>query len=187
MSAQLHTFAFQTGAWRVRHRKLARRLAHDTEWITFEGSCRAQELLGGAGNVDDFVLDDPAGTYRAATFRRIDPATDEWVIYWADARRDGLDPPVRGRFADGVGTFFGRDTLDGRPIHVRFIWSDIGPDHARWEQAFSRDGEAWEVNWIMEFERRPDDSPAAASAAMTPRGSASDRPAPPRSSPPAPR
>lgn len=154
--SQLHAFAFQTGVWRVHHRQLARRLVGNTDWIAFGGSCRAYELLGGAGNVDDFVIDHPAGSYRAATFRRFDPGADEWSIHWADARRDGLDPPVRGRFDDGVGRFHGRETLAGQPIHVRFLWSDIGRDQARWEQAFSADGDRWEVNWIMEFERQAD-------------------------------
>ena len=117
------------------------------------GTCRAYELLGGAVNVDDFVIEEPGGSYRAATFRRVDPATGDWLIYWSDARRDGLDPPMRGRFVDGVGKFLGPDMLDGRDIKVRFIWSNIGPDTARWEQAFSLDGKEWEVNWVMNFNR----------------------------------
>lgn len=149
----LHAFAFQTGSWSVAHRKLARRLAGSTDWLEFGGTCHAQEILGGAGNVDDFEIDEPGGRYRAATFRRLDPATGEWSIYWADGRRSGLDAPMRGRFDAGVGTFHGQDTLDGRPIFVRFIWSDIKPDTARWEQAFSLDQLSWEVNWIMRFTR----------------------------------
>lgn len=156
MPTGLHAFAFQTGFWRVRHRKLRHRLVGDTEWIAFEGTCRATEILDGAGNVDDFWLDDPAGGWRAATFRRLDPGTGDWLIYWADARREELDASMRGRFEDGIGIFNGRDTLNGRDIGVRFVWSDIGPDRARWEQAFSFDGEAWEVNWIMQFERLRD-------------------------------
>jgi hypothetical protein len=34
--------------------------------------------------------------------------------------------------------------------------ADITPDSARWEQAFSVDGEqTWVTNWIMEFTRSP--------------------------------
>jgi hypothetical protein len=156
LTTSLHAFAFQTGYWHVRHRKLARRLVGETQWIEFEGTCRAMELLGGAGNVDDFYLNDPAGAYRAATFRRIDPATGDWLIYWADARRGGLDAPMRGRFTDGIGTFVGGDRFAGCDIYVRFIWSHIGPAHARWEQAFSLNGTDWEVNWIMQFDRLED-------------------------------
>lgn len=150
---QLDAFAFQSGRWVVHHRKLLHRLVGDTTWVEFSGTCSAYELLGGAGNVDDFFIEDPVGAYRAATFRRFDAKAGEWSIYWADARRDGLDPPMRGTFRDGVGTFYGRDTLADQEIRVRFLWSDIGPDRARWEQAFSSDGSAWEVNWIMNFTR----------------------------------
>jgi hypothetical protein len=55
---------------------------------------------------------------------------------------------------DGVGVFEGRQELDGRPILVRFVWSGISPQTARWEQAFSPDdGKTWETNWIMSMTR----------------------------------
>ena len=147
-------FSFQTGRWRVRHRKLKARLAGATDWIEFDGTCDAWELLGGAGNVDDHWLDDPSGAYRAATFRRRDPASGDWSIWWLDPRFPAVDPPVHGRFAHGVGTFLGEGEHQGRPIKVRFVWSDITPTSARWEQAFSADGGAsWETNWVMQFAR----------------------------------
>ena len=89
----------------------------------------AWPLLGGAGNVDDNVLELPAGTYRAISLRSFDPVTNQWSIWWLDGRTPGrLDPPVVGGFEDGVGTFIAGDTFDGRPILVRFIWSDITDD-----------------------------------------------------------
>lgn len=150
----LHDFAFLTGSWRVHHRKLRRRLVGDTGWMVFAGTCRAWEILDGAGNVDDNFLEDPAGPYRAATLRRCDPATGLWSIWWADTRRPGLDPPVHGRFTEGIGTFLGQDTHEGTPVTVRFLWSGITAVHARWEQSFSTDGGgSWESNWVMDFER----------------------------------
>ena len=149
-----HAFAFQTGRWRVRHRKLKQRLAGSTDWIAFDGTCSAWELLDGAANVEDQVLNDPAGPYRAAAFRRLDPATGLWSIWWFDTRVSAIDPPVVGRFVDGLGTFLADDKLDGRPIKVRFLWSDVATNAPRWQQAFSADGGArWEINWTMQFER----------------------------------
>lgn len=147
-------FAFQTGHWHVRHRKLATRLAGASDWMSFDGTCRAWEVMEGAGNVEDQVLNDPAGRYPAAAMRMRDPATGLWSIWWYDPRFSELSPPVTGRFENGVGTFTGTDSLNGRAILIRFIWSEIGRDHARWEQAFSPDGgKSWETNWIMEFDR----------------------------------
>ena len=59
-----------------------------------------------------------------------------------------------GRFVGGVGTFYNDDTLRGKPIKVRFIWSNITRNAAHWEQAYSPDGgKTWETNWISDFTR----------------------------------
>jgi hypothetical protein len=64
-----------------------------------------------------------------------------------------------GEFRDGRGVFFGQETMDGRPIFVRFVISDVTPDSCRFEQAFSLDGGAtWEVNWVAVDTRVPDDA-----------------------------
>ena len=151
----VHDFDFYMGAWSVHHRRLTQRLANSDEWQEFEGTSTAWPLLGGAGNVDDNVLELPSGTYRAISLRSYDPVRDTWSIWWLDGRNPGqLDPPVVGGFKDGVGTFIAEDTFDGRPILVRFLWSDITPTTCRWEQSFSPDGgRTWEVNWVMESTR----------------------------------
>jgi hypothetical protein len=147
-------FEFLMGSWRVRHHMLKDRLVGETGWWDFDGTCRCWPLLGGDGNVDDNLLNSPKGGYRAVTLRRCDPKTRQWSIWWLDERSAGLDPPVVGQFQNGVGTFFGDDQLRGRPIRVRFLWSEITERSARWEQAFSPDqGASWEVNWIMHFDR----------------------------------
>jgi hypothetical protein len=146
---------FLVGRWTVKHRRLKARLAGSTEWEEFNGTSVLSTTLGGAGNVDDNVIELPSGTYRAMGFRAFDPKTSQWSIWWLDARHPTtIDPPVRGGFRDGVGTFVGDDTLNGRPIKVRFLWSRMTANSAHWEQAFSADGGAtWETNWVMDFTR----------------------------------
>jgi hypothetical protein len=63
-----------------------------------------------------------------------------------------------GRFTDdGRGEFYDREELNGRPILVRFVWSEITPTSAHFEQAFSEDdGATWEVNWITDQTRIED-------------------------------
>jgi hypothetical protein len=131
------------------------KLAGDTDWIQFEGEVICWPVLGGLGNVDDNLLDDPSGAYRAMSLRCYDLQAGRWSIWWVDARTMRLEPPVHGQFEDGIGTFYGEDTFAGKPIRVRFLWSDITPHSARWEQAFSGDGGAnWEPNWVMIFKRQ---------------------------------
>jgi hypothetical protein len=146
-------FDFFIGSWRVQHRRLKHRLADSREWIEFGGTCVSRKIFGGLGNVDDNVLDLPEGTYHALAVRTYDRAKDRWTIWWIDGRTpDRLDPPVVGGFENGVGTFFGDDTFKGKPIRVRFFWTQLTSDTPHWEQAFSADGgKTWETNWTMDF------------------------------------
>jgi len=111
--------------------------------------------MGGSANMDDNLLHLPGGTYRALTLRSYDPASKQWAIWWLDGRTPHtLDVPVRGSFTDGKGVFDADDLLNGKPIRVRFAWSDITTESAHWEQAFSADaGATWETNWTMDFTR----------------------------------
>jgi hypothetical protein len=149
-----HDWDWLIGNWSVRHRRLRERLAGNTTWDEFAGTCRNWPLMGGRGNVDDNVLELPAGRYRGVGVRAFDVQTRLWSIWWIDSRTPGIEPPVRGGFENGVGTFIGDDSLRGRPVKVRFRWSEITATSATWEQSFSPDGGAsWEMNWHMDFTR----------------------------------
>ena len=152
----VNDFDFLLGSWRVHHRRLKERLAGNHDWIEFEGTCVMQKILGGAGNLDENVLDFPGDAYRAVTLRTYDAAKRQWSIWWVDGRNPGhLDPPLVGGFKDGVGTFHAEHTFRGKPIWVRFLWTNR-TNQPRWEQAFSEDkGNTWETNWTMEFVKRP--------------------------------
>ena len=105
--AAAEDFDFLIGKWRVHHRRLKERLAGSDDWQEFEGTSELWKILGGAGTIDDNVIELPDGTYRAATVRALDPRTQKWSIWWVDGRTPGpLDPPMVGGFADGVGSFF---------------------------------------------------------------------------------
>jgi hypothetical protein len=151
-------FDFLMGSWKVHNRVLRKRLAGCDEWDEFEATSVARPLLEGLANEDEFRTGF-CGGFIGMSFRFYDPKTDLWSIYWADSRRSGaLDPPVYGSFAGDRGVFLGEDTFEGRPILVRFIWSEITSGTPRWEQAFSEDdGDTWETNWVMEFTPAEDD------------------------------
>lgn len=148
-------FDFMIGDWQVRHRRLNSRLTGCTEWTEFDGISSTRKMLNGFGNVEDNLLHFPEADVRAAAFRSFDPATRTWAIWWLDGRAPHtLDVPVVGSFVGPLGTFFANDTLDNKPIKVRFTWNSNSGGHPTWEQAFSGDGgSTWETNWVMEFKR----------------------------------
>ncbi len=147
-------FDFLVGEWDSTHHRLLKPLSGSDEWEDFTSTSRCIGVWGGAANFDEIAF--PHRNSAGLTLRLYDPDRKEWSLYWADSRRGApLDPPVVGRFVDGRGEFFGDDTYEGRPIRVRYIWSDITPTSCHWEQAFSVDGgQSWETNWLMDFTRR---------------------------------
>ena len=128
--AGLHDFDFLVGQWQVHHRRLKERLADNHEWEEFDGTCNNFALMNGWANVDDNVFKMPGGDYRGVGLRSYDPKTARWAIWWLDGRNPfgDLDPPVKGRFEKGVGTFYADDTLRGKRVRVRFTWSRHHPD-----------------------------------------------------------
>ncbi|WP_211194243.1 hypothetical protein [Pyxidicoccus fallax] len=154
----LHAFDALVGTWTAHHRRLKERLTGCTEWEEFGGTFDFRLLMNGHANVDDSVFDMPEGRVHGVGLSAYDARTGQWAIWGLDGRNPAgrLDPPLKGRFEKGVGTFYADDTLRGRPIRVRVIWSNITPTSARWEQAFSPDGgKTWETNWVTEFRRTP--------------------------------
>jgi hypothetical protein len=152
----LHDFDFLAGRWQVHHRKLKKRLVNNHEWVEFEGTLFSQPLMGGYANVDDDVFDVPGGAYRGVAPRSFDAKSRQWSIWWMDSRTPTapMDPPVKGGFHNGVGTFYADDTENGKPIRIRFIWSKITPTSCHWEQAYSPDGgKTWETNWVQDLKR----------------------------------
>jgi hypothetical protein len=144
-------FDFLHGQWRVANRRLKQRLRGSDEWEEFDATALCQALFAGAANVDEFTF---PGDDSGLTLRLYDPGSEQWSLYWATRATGRLLPPVVGTFTDGVGTFYGDDTEQGRPVRVRYIWSEITASSAQWEQAFSTDDEqTWETNWYMRLTR----------------------------------
>lgn len=148
-------FDFEFGRWKVWHRRLKERLAGCQEWEEFSGISETRPVLGGNGCIEDNLIDFPSGSYRAIAIRTFNPVSHSWAIWWLSSTNPHqLDTPVVGRFVGDVGTFFAEDTMNGRPISVRFLWLNTQSPTPRWEQAMSDDGgESWETNWVMEFEQ----------------------------------
>ncbi len=134
-------FDFIHGTWAVHNRK--RRDVADPacdEWVEFGASSEVVPVLQGVGHLDRMTVPDPSD--------------EAWRIWWSSSRAPGrVDPPLVGRFSDGLGVFEGEDVVAGRPIRLRFEWR-ADPSSPRWEQSFSYDGGVtWTVNWVMAFTR----------------------------------
>jgi hypothetical protein len=150
-----HDFDFEFGDWTMHLKRRLKPLTGSTEWAEYEGRSVLSPVWGGKANFGEIDLKGPAGRIQGLTLRLYDPQTRQWNVTFANI--SGAEPgkPMYGRFKDGRGEFYGEDTLNGRAIYARFVFSGITPASFRFEQAFSADGgKTWEVNWISTFTRR---------------------------------
>jgi hypothetical protein len=149
----MNNFDWLHGIWQTTQRK-TKPLSGGDEWETTDGTLTCHNLFDGAANVDEVDL--PGFGFKGISLRLLNPETQEWSIYWVNSRNGQLAlPPVVGHFDEnGVGEFFSDEEYEGRPVRVRYRWSNITATTARWEQAFSTDeGETWETNWESDFTR----------------------------------
>ncbi len=151
-----HDFDWEIGSWTTHLRYLPEPLTGSDRWVEYRGTTEVRPVLGGRANLVELSVEGAAGKIEGASLRLYNPKARQWTLNFASARGGVLTPPVTGGFdAKGRGVFFGVDTVDGRTVLVRFVISDVTPNSARFEQAYSADGGAsWETNWIAVDTRR---------------------------------
>ena len=145
-------FDFLAGAWSVRNERLTARGTDVHTWEEFASEATETPYLGGIANVEEMTFASK-GTIGMAV-RNFDRAARRWSITWISSTDGALCPPVHGGFDGDRGVFYGEDEDGGENVRVRFVWTRMGEDAARWEQAFSVGGAAWRTNWVMRFTRR---------------------------------
>jgi len=158
-----HDFDWDIGTWKTHQKRLLHPLTGSATWVEYHGTDVVRKIWDGA-NVGEISADGPAGHLELFTLRLYNPQTHQWSINIASSAAGTMSPPAIGEFKNGHGEFFDTEPSgpNGRAILVRFVWSDITPNSAHFEQSFSDDGgKTWEVNWITDQTRVKDESDRA--------------------------
>src|SRR5215469_5539906 len=158
-----HDFDFLLGSWKIHLKRRLRPLTGSNQWVEFDGTVVCRSIWNGLAEVEEFNVDSPEKKIyiQGLAVRLYNPKNHQWSIYWANRKNGVFDAaPQIGHFTNGRGEFYGQDTTeDGRPVYVRFAWTNINSAAPHFEQAYSEDGgTTWEVNWITEQTRVPEGS-----------------------------
>lgn len=149
-----HDFDFKVGAWKTHIRRLRAPLTQSKDWTELDGSVVVRAVWGGKALLEEIDAQGPGAHFEALTLFLYNPAARQWGMHFSNVRSGRIGSAAIGEFKDGRGVFYDRDTLDGRAILVRIVWSDIHRDSHRFEQSFSEDGGAtWEPNFVAELTR----------------------------------
>lgn len=142
-------FDFEIGRWNSVVKRLKRPLTGSHEWVELSGTTVVRKLLDGRANIAELDIAGPSGRIQGVSLRLYDAQSRQWSIHYANIAAGALTAPIVGDFKHGRGEFYGDDTLDGRPIKVRFVIECGRRASCRFEQAFSADaGKTWELNWL---------------------------------------
>jgi hypothetical protein len=149
-----HDFDFNIGTWQTHVSRLLHPLTGSKDWVEYRGTSTVLPVWNGRANLLELKVEGPAGRIEGLGLRLYNAESRQWSLNWANSNDGIMNSPMIGEFKGGRGEFFDQELLDGRSILVRNTFSEITPDSARFEQAFSEDGgNAWETNWIMTFTR----------------------------------
>ncbi len=153
-----HDFDFELGTWNIHLKRRLMPLTGSNSWVEFDGTSVTRKVWDGRSQLEEFETDGAAGHIEGLTLRLYNPETHQWSLYWANSKAGAMSgPPNVGEFKNGRGEFYCQDTFNGRYILIRYVWSDITPNSAHFEQSYSDDGgKTWEVNWITDQTRVQD-------------------------------
>ncbi|HEX8814665.1 MAG TPA: hypothetical protein VF753_04115 [Terriglobales bacterium] len=155
----MHGFDFEVGTWKIHLKKLMNPMTGSKDWVEFDGTSTTRKIWNGQGQIEQFETDSPMGHIEGLTLRLYDPGSHQWRLYWANSRNGVMDPPQVGEFKNGTGEFYAQDTINGKVMLIRFIWSKTDTEAPHFEQSFSDDGgKTWEVNWITDQTRVPEET-----------------------------
>lgn len=155
-----HDFDPLIGSWKYHLKKLMHPLTGSTKWVEFEGTGVCYKIWDGRSQMDTIELDSPdAGHIEGLTLRLYNPQSHQWRLYWANSKIGILDPPQIGEFKNGRGEFLAQDTINGKVVLIRFVWTNMDTSSPHFEQSFSDDGgKTWEVNWITDQTKVSDEA-----------------------------
>ena len=88
-------FDWEIGTWKTHLRRLAQPLSGATEWIEYTGTSVVSKVLGGKANLVELDAQGSGGRIEGMNLRLYNPATRQWSLYYASARRD--DHATRNR------------------------------------------------------------------------------------------
>jgi hypothetical protein len=158
-----HDFDFEFGSWKIHLKRRLNPLTGSNTWVEFDGTSVTRKVWDDRAQIEEFETDSSTGGHiEGLTLRLYNPESQQWSLYWANSKDGKMFVPQIGDFKNGRGEFYAQDTLNGKMIFVRFIWSNTTSNSPHFEQSFSEDGgKTWEVNWITDQTRVDDQTDKA--------------------------
>jgi len=149
-----HDFDFNFGTWHTHIRHLLHPFTGSQEWAEMNGTVSVRKVWGGKAQLEEIEADGNGGHFEGMTLFLYDTDARQWSMYFASSDGGELNAPTVGSFKDGRGELYGQDSLNGKAILVRVIWSVTSADAHHFQQSLSEDGgKTWQPNFEADLTR----------------------------------
>jgi hypothetical protein len=112
------------------------------------GTVAVRPVWDGRAQLEEIEADGPTGHWQAMTAFLYDPQAGQWSMNFANSSSGKMNPPMIGGWQNGRAELLATDTLDGRAVLVRGVWSDLTPTSHTYQESFSADGgRTWVVSY----------------------------------------
>jgi hypothetical protein len=149
-----HDFDFNIGVWKTHIKRILNPLPGSANSIELNGTVTVRKVWDGRAQLEEIEADGPNGHWEGLTLFLYNPEAHQWSQTFADSKTGVLTLPLIGAFKDGRGELFSQETVGGRSILVRAVWSDITPNSHHFEESHSDDGgKTWAPAFIANLTR----------------------------------
>jgi hypothetical protein len=151
-----HDFDPLTGTWKAHTKYRAHPLAGSDGWIESDGTEVFQKIWDGA--LLELSTGASANGPVGLMLYTYNPQSHQWYVYFASSKDGKIGLPNVGEFRNRRGEFFVQDTLNGKSLLNRYVWSQIASSSPHFEESWSSDGgRTWEPVRIVDLARVSDD------------------------------
>jgi hypothetical protein len=149
-----HDFDFNLGVWNTHIRRVLHPLSGKADSIELNGTVTVRKVWDGRAQLEEIDADGPNGHWEGLTLFMYNPEAHQWSQTFANSKTGVLTTPLIGSFSQGRGELYSQESVDGRSILVRAVWSEIAANSHHFEQSYSDDGgKTWAPAFIATLTR----------------------------------
>lgn len=150
-----HDMDFNFGTWHSEISRTPDPFNDPAKIVHIEGTVTVKPIWKGKAELEEIEAEGPSGHWEAGNLFFYDPTAHQWIQTFVAASEGRFNEPSGiGEYRDGNVEYYSTDTLNGRTVLDRAIWSDIKPDSHTYTESLSDDGgRTWRPAFVAHLTR----------------------------------
>lgn len=150
-----HDMDFNFGTWHTEISRTPDPFRDPGRIVHIAGTVTVKPIWKGKAALEEIEAEGPRGHWEAANLFFYDPAAHQWIQTFVAADEGRFNEPSGiGEYRDGNIEFYSTDTVNGRTVLDRAIWSDIKPNSHTYTESLSDDGgRTWHPAFVAHVTR----------------------------------